>query len=82
MAYDPKIVRGLLPFLKPYRLQSLVALILMAIATLTAVAGPYSSRPKSGRSLSLPAGRKLIPSGSVNTGNSGRFSTAVLSTTK
>ncbi|HEY2981595.1 MAG TPA: ABC transporter transmembrane domain-containing protein, partial [Anaerolineales bacterium] len=40
-AYDPKIVRGLLPFLKPYRLQSLLALILMAIATLTAVAGPY-----------------------------------------
>jgi ATP-binding cassette, subfamily B, multidrug efflux pump len=40
-AYDPKIVRGLLPFLKPYGLQVLLALILMTIATFTLVSGPY-----------------------------------------
>ncbi len=40
-AYDPRVVRGLLPFLKPYEKQSLLALLLMVIATVTSVAGPY-----------------------------------------
>jgi ATP-binding cassette subfamily B multidrug efflux pump len=40
-AYDPKIVRGMLPYLKPYRLQVVLALLLMAAATFTLVSGPY-----------------------------------------
>ena len=40
-AYDPKVVRGLMPFFKPYLRQSLIALGLMTVATLTSVAGPY-----------------------------------------
>ena len=40
-AYDPKVVRGLLPFLRPYSRQGLLALLLMTVATLTSVAGPY-----------------------------------------
>jgi ATP-binding cassette subfamily B protein/subfamily B ATP-binding cassette protein MsbA len=40
-AYDPKVVRGLLPFLRPYSREGVLALLLMTVATLTSVAGPY-----------------------------------------
>lgn len=40
-AYDPKVVRGLLPFLRPYVNQGLLAFLLITVATLTSVAGPY-----------------------------------------
>jgi len=40
-AYDPRVVRGLLPFLRPYIKQGLLAFLLMTVATLTSVAGPY-----------------------------------------
>ena len=39
--YDPKIVRKLLPYLKPYMKQVITALILMTVATITSVSGPY-----------------------------------------
>src|SRR5512140_2663094 len=39
--YDPKVVRGLLPFLKPYIGQGIAAILLMTVATFTSVAGPY-----------------------------------------
>jgi ATP-binding cassette subfamily B protein/subfamily B ATP-binding cassette protein MsbA len=39
--YDPKVARGLLQFLKPYRLQMLVSLVFMVIVTSAAVSGPY-----------------------------------------
>jgi ATP-binding cassette subfamily B multidrug efflux pump len=39
--YDPQIVRKLLPFLQPYSKQGLAALVLMTIATVTSVSGPY-----------------------------------------
>ncbi len=39
--YDPKIARKLLPFLQPYLRQSIAALALMTIATITSVSGPY-----------------------------------------
>jgi ATP-binding cassette subfamily B multidrug efflux pump len=39
--YDPKVVRGLLQFLKPYDRQMLISLIFMVIVTAAAVAGPY-----------------------------------------
>ncbi len=39
--YDPKIVRKLLPFLGPYRKQAIAALVLMTIATIASVSGPY-----------------------------------------
>ena len=40
-SYDPRVVRGLLPFLRPYSRMGLGALALMTVATLTSVAGPY-----------------------------------------
>jgi len=40
-AYDPRVVQALLPFLKPYGLQTFLALGLMTIATFTLVSGPY-----------------------------------------
>ena len=40
-AYDPRVVRGLLPFLKPYARQGIFALLLMTVATFTSIAGPY-----------------------------------------
>ena len=39
--YDPKVARGLLQFLKPYRGQMLLSLVFMVIVTASAVAGPY-----------------------------------------
>lgn len=39
--YDPQIVRKLLPFLQPYLKQGVTALILMTVATVTSVSGPY-----------------------------------------
>jgi ATP-binding cassette subfamily B protein/subfamily B ATP-binding cassette protein MsbA len=39
--YDPQIVRKLLPFLQPYLKQGIIALILMTVATVTSVSGPY-----------------------------------------
>ncbi|HET9590549.1 MAG TPA: ABC transporter ATP-binding protein [Anaerolineales bacterium] len=39
--YDPKVVRGLLQFLKPYSGQMLVSLLFMVIVTAAAVSGPY-----------------------------------------
>ncbi len=40
-AYDPRVARGLLPFLRPYMREGLVAFLLITVATLTSVAGPY-----------------------------------------
>jgi ATP-binding cassette subfamily B protein/subfamily B ATP-binding cassette protein MsbA len=40
-AYDPRIVRGMLPFLRPHGRPVLGALLLMAVATFTLVSGPY-----------------------------------------
>jgi ATP-binding cassette, subfamily B, multidrug efflux pump len=39
--YDPKVARGLLQFLKPYRGQMLLSLVFMIIVTASAVSGPY-----------------------------------------
>ena len=39
--YDLQIVRKMLPFLKPYLKQVIIALVLMTIATITNVSGPY-----------------------------------------
>jgi ATP-binding cassette subfamily B protein/subfamily B ATP-binding cassette protein MsbA len=39
--YDPRIVRKLVPFLRPYMNQVITALFLMTIATITNVSGPY-----------------------------------------
>jgi ATP-binding cassette subfamily B multidrug efflux pump len=39
--YDPHIARKLLRFLQPYLKQSIIALVLMTIATITSVSGPY-----------------------------------------
>ncbi len=39
--YDPKVARGLLQFLKPYRGQMLLSLFFMVIVTVSSVAGPY-----------------------------------------
>lgn len=39
--YDPKVARGLLQFLKPYRGQMLLSLAFMIIVTASSVAGPY-----------------------------------------
>ena len=39
--YDPKVARGLLKFVAPYRGQMLLALFFMIIVTAAAVAGPY-----------------------------------------
>src|SRR5512145_3353437 len=39
--YDPKVARGLLQFLKPYRRQMLISLFFMVIVTAAAVSGPY-----------------------------------------
>ena len=39
--YDPKVARGLLHFLKPYRRQMLISLVFMVIVTAAAVSGPY-----------------------------------------
>jgi ATP-binding cassette subfamily B multidrug efflux pump len=39
--YDPKVARGLLRFLTPYRGQMLLSLVFMVIVTASAVAGPY-----------------------------------------
>jgi ATP-binding cassette subfamily B protein/subfamily B ATP-binding cassette protein MsbA len=39
--YDPKVARGLLEFVKPYRGQMLLSLFFMVIVTISAVAGPY-----------------------------------------
>jgi ATP-binding cassette subfamily B multidrug efflux pump len=39
--YDPQIVRKLLPFLQPYLKQGITALLLMTVATITSVSGPY-----------------------------------------
>jgi len=39
--YDPNVTRRLISFTRPYRWQLLVALILMLIASVASVAGPY-----------------------------------------
>ncbi|HSL42746.1 MAG TPA: ABC transporter ATP-binding protein [Anaerolineales bacterium] len=39
--YDPKVVRGLLQFLKPYSGQMLISLLFMVIVTAASVSGPY-----------------------------------------
>ena len=39
--YDPKVVRGLLQFVKPYYRQMLISLIFMIIVTFASVSGPY-----------------------------------------
>lgn len=39
--YDPNIARKLLTFLYPYRKQAIAALVLNAVATITAISGPY-----------------------------------------
>ena len=39
--YDPNVTRRLISFTRPYRWQLLVALILMLIASIASVAGPY-----------------------------------------
>src|SRR5512145_277029 len=39
--YDPKVARGLLQFLKPYRRQMLISLFFMVIVTAASVSGPY-----------------------------------------
>ena len=39
--YDPKVARGLLQFLTPYRGQMLLSLVFMIIVTAGAVSGPY-----------------------------------------
>ena len=39
--YDPKVVRGLLEFLKPYYVRMAISLIFMAIVTAAGVSGPY-----------------------------------------
>ncbi|MBV6396254.1 MAG: putative multidrug export ATP-binding/permease protein [Anaerolineales bacterium] len=39
--YDPQIARKLIAFIHPYRRQAVAALILNAIATFTAISGPY-----------------------------------------
>jgi ATP-binding cassette subfamily B protein/subfamily B ATP-binding cassette protein MsbA len=39
--YDPRVARGLLQFLKPYRGQMLLSLVFMVIVTASSVAGPY-----------------------------------------
>src|SRR5215208_7154622 len=39
--YDPKVARGLLQFLTPYRGQMLLSLVFMVIVTASAVSGPY-----------------------------------------
>ena len=40
-AYDPRVVKGLAPFLRPYKKEGLLAFLLMTAATLTSIAGPY-----------------------------------------
>jgi len=40
-AYDPHITRRLLTYLLPYRRQVLIALVLMIVATLANISGPY-----------------------------------------
>ncbi|HEX6268968.1 MAG TPA: ABC transporter transmembrane domain-containing protein, partial [Anaerolineales bacterium] len=39
--YDPRVVRGLLQFVKPYSRQMLLSLVFMVIVTAAAVSGPY-----------------------------------------
>ncbi|MGZ9234925.1 MAG: ABC transporter ATP-binding protein [Anaerolineales bacterium] len=39
--YDPRVVRGLLRFLKPYYRQMLISLLFMIIVTAASVSGPY-----------------------------------------
>jgi len=39
--YDPRVARGLLQFLKPYRRQMLLSLVFMIVVTASAVSGPY-----------------------------------------
>jgi ATP-binding cassette subfamily B protein/subfamily B ATP-binding cassette protein MsbA len=40
-SYDPRVLQGLLPFLRPYMKQGLLAVLLMTVATFTSIAGPY-----------------------------------------
>jgi len=40
-SYDPRVVRELVSFIRPYRLQMLFALVLMLAGSAAAVAGPY-----------------------------------------
>jgi ATP-binding cassette subfamily B multidrug efflux pump len=39
--YDPQVVRGLLTFIRPYRRQFLLSLVLMLVGSAAAVSGPY-----------------------------------------
>jgi ATP-binding cassette subfamily B protein/subfamily B ATP-binding cassette protein MsbA len=39
--YDPRVIRGLLGFMWPYRMQFLAALALILVSTGAAIAGPY-----------------------------------------
>jgi ATP-binding cassette, subfamily B, multidrug efflux pump len=39
--YDPKVARGLLRFVRPYRGQMLTALLFMVLVTASSVSGPY-----------------------------------------
>lgn len=39
--YDPKVARGLLQFVKPYKRQMLIALSFMILVTVASVLGPY-----------------------------------------
>jgi len=43
-AYDPRIMRRLLGYLKPHRAQIILALVLMAVHSAAALAGPYIIR--------------------------------------
>ena len=38
--YDPKIVRKLMPFLRPYLKEGIAALVLNSLATIASVSGP------------------------------------------
>lgn len=40
-SFDPRVIRGLTPFLRPYMNEGLLAFFLMTVATLTSIAGPY-----------------------------------------
>lgn len=39
--YDPKVVRRLMPFLRPYLKEGIAAFVLNAVATVASVSGPY-----------------------------------------
>lgn len=40
-SYDPKVIRGLLRFIKPYTREILISILLMVITSAASVAGPY-----------------------------------------